>query len=350
MTNPDIAGPIERFRASVSLALFGMLLELFGGAWDISWHIDEGRESFWSPPHLVLHSGIILVLTSVFLAFLRAGGIRSARRYPALVAVIAATAFQLSSAPFDELWHRMYGVDVTVWSPPHLVLILGGAATALAMASLALAHSPTRLDRVIAIAFFAVAIAGTSTVYAEWEYPNIPRSHESQRRPIWSYPFVVSVTSGALLVAATRSLGPGGAVSAAAGGMAIKLGIMALLLGRESPPFPPPFYLGPALAVEALAYVGRGRSFRRGIAASIVAGIVAAAAYLVSEPIWRSFVPVWSRLMPALAGFWPMVLAGGAIGAVIGYGISRVFDLTRARGSDPTPDASLVLEASTAAG
>jgi hypothetical protein len=27
----------------------------------------------------------------------------------------------LISAPFDDWWHRRYGVDVSVWSPPHLI-------------------------------------------------------------------------------------------------------------------------------------------------------------------------------------------------------------------------------------
>jgi hypothetical protein len=33
------------------------------------------------------------------------------------------------SAPFDEAWHRLFGIDVTVWSPPHLFAI--GAAGAM---------------------------------------------------------------------------------------------------------------------------------------------------------------------------------------------------------------------------
>jgi len=29
------------------------------------------------------------------------------------------------AAPIDDLWHRLFGLDVTLWSPPHLLGILG---------------------------------------------------------------------------------------------------------------------------------------------------------------------------------------------------------------------------------
>src|SRR6202041_960363 len=31
----------------------------------------------------------------------------------------------LTSAPFDNWWHDSYGLDVTILSPPHVVLLLG---------------------------------------------------------------------------------------------------------------------------------------------------------------------------------------------------------------------------------
>src|SRR5262249_33101439 len=30
------------------------------------------------------------------------------------------------AAPVDDLWHRLFGLDVTLWSPPHLLGIFGG--------------------------------------------------------------------------------------------------------------------------------------------------------------------------------------------------------------------------------
>jgi hypothetical protein len=45
--------------------------------------------------------------------------------------------------PLDELWHRAYGVDVTMWSPTHMLMILGATFTGMA-AWLILAGSGVR--------------------------------------------------------------------------------------------------------------------------------------------------------------------------------------------------------------
>jgi hypothetical protein len=36
-------------------------------------------------------------------------------------------ALVLLAAPIDDLWHRLFGLDVTLWSPPHLLGLLGSA-------------------------------------------------------------------------------------------------------------------------------------------------------------------------------------------------------------------------------
>src|SRR2546426_9041239 len=45
----------------------------------------------------------------------------------------------IGSAPFDELWHRTFGRDVDIWSPPHLTAVVG---TALAFVGWATAFAP----------------------------------------------------------------------------------------------------------------------------------------------------------------------------------------------------------------
>ena len=41
------------------------------------------------------------------------------------------------AAPIDDLWHRLFGIDVTLWSPPHLLGLLGVAINTLACALIA---------------------------------------------------------------------------------------------------------------------------------------------------------------------------------------------------------------------
>ena len=119
----------------------GIVLFLMGGYWDVAWHIDLGRDTFWSPPHLLIYAGVLLLLGSLALGFGEAWRRRASGRppqagpalrlpggvwmSPGLVMAGLGALMSLTSAPVDELWHWVYGQDVTIWSPPHLQLIFG---------------------------------------------------------------------------------------------------------------------------------------------------------------------------------------------------------------------------------
>lgn len=91
------------------------------GTWDAWWHVALGRESFWSPPHLLLYFSTILAISLGLSTWYKTR--KSVWRNLA----IALTLVPLS-APFDEAWHRIFGEEAVnslliMWSPPHLVLI-----------------------------------------------------------------------------------------------------------------------------------------------------------------------------------------------------------------------------------
>ncbi len=110
-----------------------------GSLWDISWHISVGRDTFWTPPHLLIQlCAAIGGLTSVYLiARATFGNDRELRAASVGVFGLRAPlgAFlcgwgalaMLTSAPFDNWWHEAYGLDVKVLSPPHTVLAMGAA-------------------------------------------------------------------------------------------------------------------------------------------------------------------------------------------------------------------------------
>jgi len=108
-----------------ALALVGA----FGNAWDLFWHIMIGRDSFWIPPHTMMYTAIALS-GLIALAVVLNDTWRRADRLSAMLVFRAPLGFfilglgvlqMLISAPFDDWWHRRYGVDVSVWSPPHLI-------------------------------------------------------------------------------------------------------------------------------------------------------------------------------------------------------------------------------------
>ncbi len=115
--------------ASISIAT--------GLYWDISWHETIGRDSFWTPAHLLIQFGAVLGAFGSAWVIMRTtfGGDSEARRNSVNVlgfraplgAFIAAWGggAMLTSAPFDNWWHEAYGLDVKIISPPHMLLALG---------------------------------------------------------------------------------------------------------------------------------------------------------------------------------------------------------------------------------
>src|SRR5713101_7823834 len=104
----------------------------WGVQWDIQWHVLIGRDTFWIPPHLMTYAGVTAVVALSFgmLAWdswrgegdVRVLGLTSSRGFHLAAWGIAVT---ILAAPIDDLWHRLFGIDVTLWSPPHLMGILG---------------------------------------------------------------------------------------------------------------------------------------------------------------------------------------------------------------------------------
>jgi len=103
--------------------LIAMAIGGWGVQWDIRWHLLIGRDSFWIAPHVMTYAGVTLSATIAFgmLALERARG-RASQGWRLAAVGMALT---ILAAPIDDLWHRLFGIDVTVWSPPHLLGLAG---------------------------------------------------------------------------------------------------------------------------------------------------------------------------------------------------------------------------------
>lgn len=107
--------------ALARLATVFLFTAVAAGTWDAWWHGAIGRESFWEPPHILLYSTIIGAIVS---------GVYGWRIFQEAVwkRLALTLLLILVAAPFDDIWHRIFGVEsltspLIVWSPPHLVLI-----------------------------------------------------------------------------------------------------------------------------------------------------------------------------------------------------------------------------------
>jgi hypothetical protein len=131
---------VEAIPWTIWCMLAGIISSLIGGHWDISWHMSIGRDSFWTPAHMLIQlNGVLvgiacgyMILTTTFGRDAEAQG-ASVKiwgfRGPlgAFIAVWGCVAM-LTSAPFDNWWHNAYGLDVKIMSPPHVLLSLGSFA------------------------------------------------------------------------------------------------------------------------------------------------------------------------------------------------------------------------------
>lgn len=110
-------------REGLSRAIAAALsISVMAGTWDVWWHGAVGRDTFWEPPHLLLYSSAITAIGMSMYGWHRSR--ENVWRRLALVLLLVPL-----SAPFDELWHRMFGVEpvsspLIIWSPPHVTLIL----------------------------------------------------------------------------------------------------------------------------------------------------------------------------------------------------------------------------------
>ncbi len=108
-----------------------------GVYWDISWHMSIGRDTFWTPAHLLIQAGGLLAgLSSGFVALRTTFWGTDEERNAAVTfwgfkaplgawTCIWGCGAMLTSAPFDNWWHNAYGLDVRIISPPHALLAIG---------------------------------------------------------------------------------------------------------------------------------------------------------------------------------------------------------------------------------
>src|SRR5213592_2139208 len=127
----------ENLPRSVYVAVAGLACLPIGLLWDISHHSTIGRDTFWTPAHILIQlGGIVPALLFAAIALKTTfHGTQQARdasvsfwglRAPLGVWVtIWGALAMLTSSPFDDWWHNTYGLDVKIVSPPHAVLGLG---------------------------------------------------------------------------------------------------------------------------------------------------------------------------------------------------------------------------------
>ena len=132
---------ISRFKNSIEtdpaisliIVSLGILLTASSGSWDISNHLLNRPETFFSPPHAGLYSGVVLVLFGSLATYRyhrhssKMFDINNGKSFPTYLRLLLIGVIMLISAgPLDFAWHTAFGLDGLL-SPPHAVLAMGMA-------------------------------------------------------------------------------------------------------------------------------------------------------------------------------------------------------------------------------
>ncbi len=316
-----------------------LIIALVGFMWDVSLHAGRGRDEgpLANPAHYLILYGLFALFIAGMSAVIypRDGddtgiaAVRITRHWYAPVSgvlIAACGLYALIGFPLDDIWHRLFGQDVTLWGPTHIMLI-GGAG--LSTAGIILLHREGEFARnkagtttsemaskiTLSIAFGALII-GLSVFQAEFDFGI------AQFRLVFQ-PMLIAAAAALPLVAARLYVGRGAAVGAAVLFLAMR-GAVAFLVtdvfGQAPHVFG--FYLGSAILIELLALTKlKDEPIIFGAVGGLLIGTVGSAI----EMFWvdRVFQFPWPRdiWLEGLAMTVPVAIASGLCGALFALGL-----------------------------
>ena len=323
---PWVAVPIALFITTLICALFGFI-------WDVSLHIGKGRDPgpLANPAHYFIVVGLFLLFVAgcaaIVLPYDKPGpfAIRITKDWYAPVGGVLMAGcglYALIGFPLDDMWHRIFGQDVTLWGPTHLMMI-GGAGFS-TISALVLEYEGKRAmgdnapEEGVGLAFvkylgFAGIVIGLSVFQIEFDF-GVP-----QFRQVFE-PMLIAAAGAFGLVAARMMLGRFAAILAAVIAIALR-GLVALVVGPilGSPINWFALYLGAAVVVELIALTPL---YKKPILFGLVSGLGVSTVGLWLESLWIDAVypyPWPSSIWPeALAMAVPVAVLTGACGAMLG--------------------------------
>lgn len=322
-----------------------LLTAVFGFYWDVATHIDNGRDPgpFANPSHYLIIAGLAGCALAGYVAILigrdrHPSALRVGKGWYAPVGgvlLLLCGGVAVMGFPLDDVWHRLFGQDVTLWSPTHVQMVGGASLSTLALLILTVeGRREAPRSRSGSLRWIEMLVAGSfliglSALQGEFDY-SVP-----QFRLVYQ-PILLMASAGAALVAARIRLGRGAALIAVLVFIFVRVVVSVIVgpvMGHTTLHFP--LYLVEALAVEGVALlVGTDRQFTFAAVAGTAIGTLGFAAEWAWSHTWMTMS--W----PASLGVEGIVLGvlaallGSALGAFIGRALLEP-DAPRQRISKP---------------
>jgi hypothetical protein len=321
---PRISASLERLTgipgwaaAAVGTASFGLLVAGMGFYNDVAWHVALGRDKeLFTAPHTAIIVGLFLIFIAAVVGTVMARldgvetglRIRNLRVPWSMLSLGLFGGAALSGFPLDDLWHRFYGIDVTMWSPTHLLMILGAAfsplASWLALAEARVRPADGRWQRGVYVAVAVMTLLGLTAAQGEFSF-GVPQFQQLY------HPILIVLAAGIALTATRLVIGRWWALVVGVIGAGIGTGDF---FGDAQISRPAAVYLTCALAVE-LAALAFGTERRLRFAAA--SGVGVATLGLAGEWAWnRGAFQAWTTAL--LPDALVLGLVAAVCAAVIG--------------------------------
>jgi hypothetical protein len=322
-----LAGMPARHAVPALLGGTALQVAVLGMYWDVGYHVDHGRDQgVLTVPHLLIVLGLQgIALSALLHGMLPGAGGRGDRRIRALrlrlspggVVMLVCGSVALLGFPLDAIWHALFGEDVTLWGPTHLLMIGGAGLSTLGLWMIVRQGfelgRPRKVARRVHARVTGALLIGLSTFQAEFDF-GVPQFQ------LLFQPVLIAFAAGCALVCARSLLGPRGAFRALGMFLAIRAALalfVGVVAGYTTPHFP--LYVAEAAVVElaALAFARRPLAFALAAGAGI--GTVGFAAEWGWSHVWMAHP--WPASMLGAAA--PLALVAGVGGAVLGARISQ---------------------------
>jgi len=329
------------------LLLVSLLAAAFGVWWDVPIHMQNGRDEgpLANPSHYPIFLGILGFTHAGILSMglardpLPRRTVRLTKNWRVpmgSLVILGAGQIALLGFPADDVWHRLFGQDVTEWGPTH-VMMIGGAVTCILGIPLLLAEAHqvgaagtrTTLGRLRGALMLSLCFIPTAFLMEfDLGVPQYPAATQ----------FIIAGFVFTWIACAVRTwFGPGGALFSAV----VYLGVHAYLYVVIAP-IPGVLtarfllFVPAAILVELVALVIAPRT--RALLFGVVSGLVVGTVGLYAEYLWsKEFMPL---PQPVDSGALPFLLTVGTVAAVGGgllaaWHVARIEDV-----AEPEPVAA----------
>lgn len=323
---------------------------ILGATWDIGLHLDVGRDD--GPLGTAAHYPLLFGLFGGFLMGILAIGLSPRDPKQSSTAsfqlknfgpvpvgsalLLFGATFGMAAFPLDDLWHRFFGQDVTLWGPTHTMIIGGtagigiGGALLLIEGAIASGRNVFRAKGLLRrplpallAAIFLYLWAATTHEF-NWGVP--------QYRMVWQ-PLLLAFGAAQALVLARVLAGRGGALYAILWWAPLQL-FMSLMIGGPLQVTMPaaPLFIAEALIIEAIAFRRDPVHVTR---FGAIAGLAVGTLGFAAEYAWSQLVMPIPWTLALLAEGLPVAIIAGVCGGLIGALMAQALQGSLSPGRGP---------------